>query len=215
MYEINEDYWDSVSDHIENGYSGKLHSSDLRPLYKVIISHSFKGSYNPEDAASNILSFIDFIERLHKKSPDLFSEKNSSKLVQALKRSDYARYEKLGNSFVRDLLKDADGFLESVDTVTSCIDSLIYGDSLKEAEKVSDDMKLKAALVIADVARSSTKKGSPEDIANAAIIKWKSGSHTPKAWKLFGKVLSSIDKLGIVWDKKLFSEPTLRAMDYK
>lgn len=93
----------------------------------------------------------------------------------------------------------------------SMIEDKLLEYSLEEGLKFSVNDQLKVASIIASTA-GIEEEGSAINIINAAARKFKSGSHTPEAWKLIGQMLQKADQAGIKWDHSIFAKPTLKYM---
>ena len=69
------------------------------------------------------------------------------------------------------------------------------------------------AHIIADAVKVDVSHHkTAEDKVNACAYHFKSGRHTPEAWKFMGKMLSTASKSGIRWNKDIFAKPTQKAM---
>ena len=63
--------------------------------------------------------------------------------------------------------------------------------------------------------RGLTGKGwkkTPQDVIDDAVRHFLKGRHTPKGWRIAGKILNKATELGIKWDQKLIKPMTRYAM---
>lgn len=85
---------------------------------------------------------------------------------------------------------------------------------LDEGMKVTSLDRQRAAKIIGD-AIGVESKSTPEETINAAATYFKSGRHTPEAWKIAGKMFNMATDIGIQWDKTIFAKSTRTAMEIK
>lgn len=96
-------------------------------------------------------------------------------------------------------------------TEMSNIEDMLFAFSLQENVKFNASDKSKVASIIAGTA-GITETGDPVSVINASAKKFKSGSHTPEAWKIIGQMLNKATQAGIKWDKNIFAKSTLKFM---
>lgn len=93
----------------------------------------------------------------------------------------------------------------------SNIEDMLLSYSIEEDVKFNAADQMKIATIIASTAGVETE-GSAVSIINLAAKKFKSGSHTPEAWKIIGQMLKKADQAKISWDHNIFAKPTLKYM---
>jgi hypothetical protein len=94
----------------------------------------------------------------------------------------------------------------------SNVEDILLAYAIEEDLKFTSSDKIKVASIIAATAGVESN-GDPISVINAAARKFKSGSHTPEAWKIIGKVLNKATQAGIKWDKNIFAKHTLKFME--
>lgn len=94
----------------------------------------------------------------------------------------------------------------------SRIEDQLFEYALTEGVKFSSADKMKVATIIAATS-GVTPSTNAEITVNTAARKFKSGSHTPEAWKLIGAMLNKATQAGIKWDKSIFHKSTSKFME--
>lgn len=93
----------------------------------------------------------------------------------------------------------------------SKVEDILLAYSIEEGIRFAANDQMKVASIIANTA-GVTESGSAQNIINSAARKFKTGSHTPEAWKIIGQMLNKASQAGIKWDKSIFASHTLKYM---
>lgn len=87
--------------------------------------------------------------------------------------------------------------------------------ALLENVRFSAADKSKVAKIIATTFGETDHSGEHHEVINRAAKKFKTGRHTPEAWKIGGAMLNKATEAGIKWDKNIFHKSIHKAMGLK
>ncbi len=112
------------------------------------------------------------------------------------------------------LVKYLNKFDIPLDVITTVEDTLLEYSILENSGFKAAD-QLKVAKIIATTAGHNDHSGKAHEIINRAAAQFKTGRHTPEAWRLFGSMLNHGSTAGIKWNKDIFHSATQKAMGIK
>lgn len=139
--------------------------------------------------------------------------RQTDKLLESIDQLNIDTYPK-----IKALYEQTEKYLDKLNvscyhTYRSEFQSNLNEFELEEGYGMTGADKHKVAHVIAGaVGIDVSEHKTPEDKVNACAQHFKSGRHTPEAWKIMGKMLNVASKSGVKWKKDIFAKPTQTAM---